>query len=127
MIKIGPKFIPISRLGLASQGRVRAALIRCQLSVRRLPFLEDFFLQYLELSLRDLDVVVCFRRLILRIVGAEVTTASPWPLDCKINRELRKRCILDWFPGSAGLTYIRDDPRNVTWAATRFLGSLVEK
>ena len=42
------------------------------LSVRRLPFLEDFFLQYLELSLRDLDVVVCFRRLILRIVGAEV-------------------------------------------------------
>jgi hypothetical protein len=50
--------------------------------VRRLPFLEDFFLQYLELSLRDLDVVVCFRRLILRIVGAEVdrvATASPWP------------------------------------------------
>lgn len=47
--------------------------------MRRLPFLEDFFLQ---LSLRDLDVMVWFRRLILRIVGAEVdrvATASPWP------------------------------------------------
>jgi hypothetical protein len=40
----------------------------CYLSVRRLPFLEDFFLQYFELLLRDLDVVVCCR-LILRIVG----------------------------------------------------------
>jgi hypothetical protein len=45
--------------------------LRCHprhLLVHRRLFLEDFFLQYLELLLRDL---VCFRRLILRIVGAE--------------------------------------------------------
>jgi hypothetical protein len=59
-------------------------------------------------------LLVCFRRLILRIVGAEVdrvATASPWLLGCKING----MSLVQLVSGSAGLTYIRDDPRNVTW------------